>query len=278
MGTLWLSPNSLGKLWQSSSPGQTRVPAASGSALRFSTAACGERLTSSQGWVRASHGSFSHPRRTFPESQEKKTPPTSNFSIPAFKVTPASLSRGYKRAHILRAASEPRGFRTGGEKSPYCVDNHLLDLTHAPRRWGSIPLAVRPKPQNKLVKTRPYPLSRTSTHPSSQSSRKAAEYHRRPGQNVGQLGPGSISPAHGPPPAAAAPPPPLPRQPEPNLGWSRGTPRHQSGFTAPGHTQPPNICPCASRNRWPNPVVGSLKPQSLSLVCRVRVFVSPRHI
>lgn len=162
MGTLWLSPNSLGKLWQSSSPGQTRVPAASGSALRFSTAACGERLTSSQGWVRASHRSFSHPRRTFPESQgEKKTPPTSNFSIPAFKVTPASLSRGYKRAHILRAASEPRGFRTGGEKSPYCVDNHLLDLTHAPRRWGSIPLAVRPKPQNKLVKTRPYP---TLTH------------------------------------------------------------------------------------------------------------------
>lgn len=31
-------------------------------------------------------------------------------------MTPASLSRGYKRAHILRAASEPRGFRTGGEK------------------------------------------------------------------------------------------------------------------------------------------------------------------
>lgn len=158
MGTLWLSPNSLGKLWQSSSP-NTCAPAASGSELRFSTAACGERLTAGLGQGLSPVPSpisgvlFLSPR--------KKSTPNFNFSIPAFKVTPASLSRGYKRAHTLRAASEPRGFRTGGEKSPYCVDNHLLDLTHAPRRWGSIPLAVRPKPQNKLVKTRPYP---TLTH------------------------------------------------------------------------------------------------------------------
>lgn len=161
MGTLWLSLNSLGKLWQSSSPGQTRVPAASGSALRFSTAACGERLTAGLG-----QGLSPVPSpisgRTFPEAQEK-APPTSNFSIPVFKVTPASLSQGSKRAHTLRVASEPCGFRTGGEKSPYSLDNHLGDLTHAPRHWGSIPLAVRRKPQKQTREDASLPYSHIYT-------------------------------------------------------------------------------------------------------------------
>lgn len=106
--------------------------------------------------------SFSHLRRTFPDSQEK-APPTSNFSIPVFKVTPASLSQGSKRADTLRVASDPRGFRTGGEKSPYCVDNHLGDLTHTPGHWGSIPLAVRLKPQKQTREDASLPHSHIYT-------------------------------------------------------------------------------------------------------------------
>lgn len=97
---LWLSLNSLGKLWQSSRTGQTRVPAASSSALRFSTAACGERLTAGPGQG-LSTLSFCHPQSPGSSlllslSPRKKNhhPPTSNFSISALKATPRPSFRG----------------------------------------------------------------------------------------------------------------------------------------------------------------------------------------
>lgn len=88
-------------------------------------------------------------------------------------MTPAFFSQGSKRTHTLRAASEPRGFRTGGEKSPYCVDNHLLDVTHAPRRWGSIPLAVHPKPRKQTREDASLPHSHAllHIHPHNQAAR-----------------------------------------------------------------------------------------------------------
>lgn len=186
---LWLSLKSLGKPWRSSSPGQTRVPSASGSALRFSTAACGERLTAGPGqglslvpssipeaWISP----------TFLESQEKATP-TSNFSIPVSKVTPAPLSQGSKLSHTLRlwvlqeqSLSRVDSAPVARNFQPAWTVVSLMNLTHAPRRWGSVPLAVRPKPQKTNS------LRRVSTsHASSHSSRKAAQCHCRSGQNLG---------------------------------------------------------------------------------------------
>lgn len=106
------------------------------------------------------------------------------------------------------------------------------------RRWGPIPLATRPTPQKQTREDASLPDSHAHPHihPHTHAARLTDGCHRRPGQNLGQLEPGSISPVHGPPPAAAAPPPPLPRQPEPNLGRS-GVPLAISQHPPLGATQ-----------------------------------------